>query len=284
MSFLDHVRRCNAYELSGFVPFRVGEVKLGWIRRGLSLELRRFGSRFHVFEDLVHLDPSLRTPDARTEAMADTVAVLAADGLIPPPRDELYPAIERPGAEAQFEIDRAACTSFGIANRGFHLNGLVGAGGDTRMWVARRALNKTTAPGALDNMVAGGHPAGLSARENLIKECAEEAGIPEDLAITAVPASMISYTMEVEDGLRRHAFWSYDLHVPEGFTPVAVDGEVDSFELMEPDHVAAIVETSEQFKYNCNLVVIDWLMRSGRIDPEHTDYLALSIGLHRPWP
>lgn len=284
MSFLDRIRHCNRYELSDFVPFHVGETKLGWIRRPLSLELRRFGARFHVFEDLVHLDPSLCTPATRTEAMADTVAVLAADGLIPAPRGELYPAIERPGTETIFEIDRAACTPFGIVNRGFHLNGLVGAGADTRMWVARRALDKTTAPGALDNMVAGGHPAGLSARENLIKECAEEAGIPEALAITAVPASMISYTMEVDVGLRRHAFWSYDLDVPEDFTPVAVDGEVDSFILMDPDAVAAIVETSERFKYNCNLVVIDWLMRSGRIDPEHPDYLRLSVGLHQPWP
>lgn len=284
MSFLGHIRRCNAYDLSDFVPFRVGETKVGWIRRPLSLELRRFGARFHVFEDLVHLDPSLRTLQARTEAMADTVAVLAADGLIPAPRGEMYPALEQLGAETQFEIDRAACTPFGIVNRGFHLNGLVGTGPDTRMWVARRALDKTTAPGALDNMVAGGHPSGLSAQRNMIKECAEEAGIPEGLACTAVPVSMISYTMEVGDGLRRHAFWCYDLQVPEGFTPVAVDGEVESFTLMDPKEVAAIVETSDRFKYNCNLVIIDWLMRSGRIDPEHPDYLALSIGLHQPWP
>ena len=55
MSFLDRIRHCNRYELSDFVPFHVGETKLGWIRRPLSLELRRFGARFHVFEDLVHL-------------------------------------------------------------------------------------------------------------------------------------------------------------------------------------------------------------------------------------
>jgi hypothetical protein len=90
--------------------------------------------------------------------------------------------------------------------------------------------------------------------------------------------------MEVPQGLRRHAFWSYDLQVPEDFTPVPVDGEVHEFRLMPVDEVARIVETSDEFKYNCNLVVIDWLMRTGRIDAEHPDFHALSVGLHQPWP
>lgn len=284
MTFLDHVRACNAYSLADFVPFRVGPARVGWIRRELSLELRRFGSHFHVFEDLVHLEPNLRTAADRTRAVADAVAALAEDGLIGRLRGEMYPVIERLGGEAVFDIDRSAAPYFGIVHRGFHLNGVVGDGAGTRMWIARRALTKTTYPGKLDNMVAGGHPAGLSARENLLKECAEEAGIPEALAARAVPVSMVSYTMESPEGLRRHAFWSYDLHVPADFTPVPVDGEVHDFTLMPAGEVARIVETSDEFKYNCNLVVIDWLMRTGRIDPEHPDFHALSVGLHQPWP
>lgn len=284
MAFLDHVRACNAYSLTDFVPFRVGPAKVGWMRRELSLELQRFGSLFHVFEDLVHLEPDLRTPEDRTKAVAEAVAVLAEDGLIGRLRGEMYPVIEGIGTEPLFEIDRGAVTEFGIVNRGFHLNGLVGEGAETRMWVARRALTKSTFPGRLDNMVAGGHPAGLSARENLLKECAEEAGIPEALAARAVPASMVSYTMEVPAGLRRHAFWSYDLQVPDDFVPEPVDGEVHEFMLKPVGEVARTVETSDEFKYNCNLVIIDWLVRTGRLDPEHPDYHALSIGLHRPWP
>lgn len=284
MGFLDHVRACNGYSLADFVPFHVGPAKVGWIRRGFSLELQRFGSLFHVFEDLVHLNPDLRSPAARTEAVAESLAVLARDGLIGRLRGEAYPVIERLGVEPLFEIDRGAVTEFGVANRGFHLNGVVGTGADTRMWVARRALTKTTFPGKLDNMVAGGHPAGLSAHQNLLKECAEEAGLPEDLAARAVPVAMVSYTMEVPQGLRRHAFWSYDLQLPEDFTPVPVDGEVLDFRLLPAEEVAHIVGTSDAFKYNCNLVIIDWLMRTGRIDPEHPDFHALSVGLHQPWP
>lgn len=284
MAFLDHIRACNAYSLADFVPFRVGTARVGWIRRPFSLELMRFGTLFHVFEDLVHLDPDLRTPADRTRAVADALAALAEDGLVGRPRGERYPVIEHLGAEPVLEIDRGAVTQFGIVNRGFHLNGLVGGGDDTRMWIARRALTKTTFPGKLDNMVAGGHPAGLTARQNLLKECAEEAGIPEALAARARPVSMVSYTMEVPEGLRRHAFWSYDLDVPAEFVPEPVDGEVDSFALRPAGEVAGIVETTDEFKYNCNLVVIDWLMRTGRIDAEHPDFHAISVGLHQPWP
>ena len=283
MAFLDHVRFCNTHSMADFVPFHVGPARVGWIRRPLTLELMRFGPLFHVFEDLVHLNPDLRTAEARTDAVAGAIGDLVADGLIGRVRGERYAVVERPGGEALFEIDRGAVTHFGIGNLGFHLNGVVGHGADTRMWIARRALSKSTYPGHLDNMVAGGHPAGLTPRQNLLKECAEEAGIPENLAARAVPVSMISYTMEVPEGLRRHAFWSYDLQVPADFVPEPVDGEVDSFTLMPIDAVARIVETSDAFKYNCSLVVIDWLMRSGRIDPAHPDFYALSVGLHQPW-
>jgi hypothetical protein len=44
------------------------------------------------------------------------------------------------------------------------------------------------------------------------------------------------------------------------------------------------VEGPEGFKYNCNLVVIDWLIRTGRIDPDHPDYLELCTGLHAVFP
>ena len=42
-------------------------------------------------------------------------------------------------------------------------------------------------PGMLDNMVAGGQPAGLSLMENVVKEAGEEAGIPCAVAGTARP-------------------------------------------------------------------------------------------------
>ena len=60
------------------------------------------------------------------------------------------------------------------------------------MWVARRAGGARSHPGKLDNMVAGGRDAGRTYAEVPAKECGEEAGIPEELALTAVSVGVVS--------------------------------------------------------------------------------------------
>jgi hypothetical protein len=45
------------------------------------------------------------------------------------------------------------------------------------------------------------------------------------------------------------------------------------------DKVASLVRETVAFKMNCDLVIIDFLMRHGYITPEHPDYLALGTGL-----
>ena len=61
------------------------------------------------------------------------------------------------------------------------------------IWVPRRAYDKPTFPGELDNTVAGGQPAHIGIFENLIKECAEEASIPRALAEQAKAVGVVAY-------------------------------------------------------------------------------------------
>ena len=63
--------------------------------------------------------------------------------------------------------------------------------------------------------------------------------------------------------------------------PHNTDGEIESFHLMPIDEVARIVAETQDFKFNCNLVVIDFLVRHGILDPSQPDYLAIVRGLHR---
>ena len=42
-----------------------------------------------------------------------------------------------------------------------------------------------------------------------------------------------------------------------------------------------IVDNGDDFKFNCHLVIIDFLIRHGLIGPDHPDYLDLISGLHR---
>jgi hypothetical protein len=42
-----------------------------------------------------------------------------------------------------------------------------------------------------------------------------------------------------------------------------------------------ILRESEDFKPNCNLVIIDFLIRHGLLDPDQTGYAELVSSLHR---
>ena len=151
------------------------------------------------------------------------------------------------------------------------------------MWVAKRSATRGTFPGQLDNIVAGGQPSNLTVAKNVIKECNEEASIPKNLAQKARPTGFISYLMEAEGNLRRHVMYVYDLVIPLDFTPKPNDGEVDTFSLMQIEKVIKIVSGSpDRFKFNCNLVIIDFLIRHGLIQNEEPDYFKIVNGLRSP--
>jgi len=129
--------------------------------------------------------------------------------------------------------------------------------------------------------VAGGLPLGIGLRENLIKECAEEAAIPRALAEQAIPVGAISYVQESPEGLKPDTQFLYDLEVPADFTPRNTDGEIESFALWPVEAVMEAVAETAAFKLNCTLVIIDFLVRHGLIPPDHPDYLDIVRGLHR---
>jgi isopentenyldiphosphate isomerase len=281
VSFLDRIREANTHDLSGFLPFRVDTLPLGWVRPAFADKLAAFPDVFAVADDHVAFAPGLDSPAARTEAVGRTVAALAGDGVLPRLRGEPYRVGAAFTAPRAFLIDRAAVIAFGIRAYGLHVNGFVRDDGGLKMWIGRRSPDKPTYPGMLDNMVAGGQPAGLSLATNLVKEAAEEADIPEALARTAKPVGAISYCQEVTEGLKPDVQYCYDLEVPAEFVPRNTDGEIAEFYLWPIERVAECVRDTTDFKFNCNLVVIDFLIRHGLIPPDHPDYLDLVQGLRQ---
>ena len=180
-------------------------------------------------------------------------------------RNEAFDVRARPWGPVLARIDRGALPSFGIQAAGVHVNGLVRRRDGLHLWVARRAMDKHLDPGKLDNIVAGGVPAGLGLMETLIKEAAEEAAIPPELAAAAVQVGEIEYAMERPEGLRRDILYCYDLSLPEDFVPAATDGEVEAFELWPISRVVETVRETDDFKFNVNLVLIDLFLRLGLI-------------------
>ena len=62
-------------------------------------------------------------------------------------------------------------------------------------------------------------------------------------------------------GLKPDVLFVFDILLPEDFVPQPLDGEVESFTLMTIDKVASIVADTTEFKSNCNIVIIDFLIR-----------------------
>ena len=215
------------------------------------------------------------------------MASLRDAGIITGWRNELYPVQTSFYDPPSLLLERAASPFFGIKAYGIHLNGYVRRpNGEFLLWVARRSATKPTWPGKLDHIVAGGQPYGLSLRENVIKECQEEAGIPAELASKAVPVGAVSYTSLQSAGLKRDVLFCYDLELPEGFQPVPEDGEVEEFFLLPLDDVAKIISEGtwdendrNAYKDNCNLVVLDFLIRHGVLVPDTPGYLKILNGL-----
>ncbi|EKE68896.1 DUF4743 domain-containing protein [Oceanibaculum indicum] len=294
MSFLDHVQRVNRHDLSGFRRFLIGEAHAGYLRHAMAERLKAQADIFQVDASTVRLSPALTDPEARTEAVDRAVRQLVEEGAVAKIRFEQYPVLERPGGPILMRINRAAAAHFGIISFGVHLNGYVRKPDGIHLWIGRRARDKSVAPGKLDNMVAGGMGDGYGPFETLVKECGEEAGLPEALAARAHPVGAITYMMEVgadtahgaaadigQDGLRRDVLYCFDLELPADFIPVCQDGEIEEFQLLPIAEVARIVDTSDDFKFNCNLVIIDFLIRHGLLGPDRPDYLDLVSGLHR---
>ena len=67
--------------------------------------------------------------------------------------------------------------------------------------------------------------------------------------------------------------------MPADFEPVNTDGEVEAFYLWPIDKVLETVRETDEFKFNCAIVVIDFLIRHGILTPEDRDYDLLQHAL-----
>jgi len=252
-SLLRHVEAVQNVTLPGDrLPFRLGEEHVGWVpRSGVDVLLaQRFGCT--LAEGAVTL-PWAEDLPALARALANAGALAW--------RGEAFDVCAEFDGKVLATIDRGALPWFGIRAEGVHVNGIVRHTDGLHLWIARRAADRLLDPGKLDHVFAGGISAGMDAEDTLIKEGAEEAGLPREIVDRAVYAGSLRYTTLRPEGLRRDRIHCYDLVLPEGLTPIASDGEVAAFELWHIDRVIQTLRETERFKFNVALVLIDFLLR-----------------------
>jgi 8-oxo-dGTP pyrophosphatase MutT (NUDIX family) len=279
MGYLRHLQTCNFYRKDNFIPFMVNGLQVGEVKYVFARQLPGISETFIHNSDALYWDPQLTDFDVLNQAMAELVEILLAAGLLHYRHDELYPVTTGNREQPLFLMDRALVPYFGVRAFGQHLNGYIRRDREIYMWIARRSMQKRNEPGKLDNLVAGGLPWNLGLEENLAKECWEEAGISAELAAQAKPAGFVSYRCEIKHGLKPDTMYCYDLELPEDFTPRCTDGEVEEFQLWPAEHVAQLVHDTDEIKHNCNLVIIDFLIRHGYITETHPEYPELIAGL-----
>lgn len=229
-------------------------------------------------QDALTLQVQPDSYDTRTDALAQAAAILSAYHQTPL-HGEIYPLIGRWGDEILAHIDRAAIPWFGVKGCGVHVNGIVRKADGLYFWIGQRSSSCNIDPGKLDLMIGGGLPLGLTIQDNVCKEGWEEAGLPPDLARTARHVSTLSYKLDLMGGLRNDTLFVHDIELPESFEPRNTDGEVSRFRLMPAREVAEIIRTTDRFKFNCNLVLIDRLLAHNVIAPDDAEYEAMMSAL-----
>lgn len=170
--------------------------------------------------------------DARSDVMNRIAHDLYREGHITGWRDEAYACWgwrddmwPYAGPEL-FRLERAAFRYFGLRSHAAHVHGFTP---DGRMWCGRRALNKATDPGLLDNLAAGGLPADEQPLACALREVWEEAGlvhVPSDFS----PHPQVVLTERpVVEGWHSERIFVYSLLLAHGQQPSNRDGEVSEF-------------------------------------------------------
>lgn len=212
-------------------------------------------------------------------------------------RDERY-AVWSPSHEPYVLVERSMAGPLGIITYGVHINGYFfdDSTKEIRFWIPRRSATKPTWPYILDNMVAGGigYPCGIY--ETVLKESMEEANLEKEVIEKGISSGgVVSYLFYQGNPANDHfnnqksyivgeVEHVYDMKLDHTVIPKPNDGEVDSFNVMSLPEVMEALQNGE-FKPNCALVMIDFLVRHGYITTNNEPrYLELSNKMHRTLP
>jgi 8-oxo-dGTP pyrophosphatase MutT (NUDIX family) len=265
------------------VPFRIGAALAGSVARQHLHALAAWPGVLTLDVHGVTLGAAAAERDA---VLAAINHALRLQGLVRGWRDESVsiPSLDEPGLVLA-RTERAAARFWGTLTLGTHATGWVAdrSGRPGRLWIARRAFDKATDPGMLDNLVGGGVPAGQTPWQALLREGWEEAGLTPAQMAQARPGRVLRLQRDIEEGLQLEDVHSHDLQLPPGLVPCNQDGEVAGFECLPVDEALALAAGAEM-TVDASLVTLDFALRHGLLrDPAlHAALVAALDALAAP--
>lgn len=279
---------------SNYYQFRIaglGDINLGYVTASVA-EAFPVGGIWKLNKEKKYLTLDVANADlARRNALVaeslDTLRKAKTFKVLEGWRDELYP-VYGPGRTLVLSLERSAASLLGILTYGVHLTGYTKSSEGMKIWVPRRSDTKQTYPSMMDNTVAGGLGTGEKPFDCLVRECAEEASLPEEIARKAKACGTLTY-FHMRDAmaggetglLQPECQYIYDLELPEGVIPAPSDNESQDFRLLGVDEVRAAMAEG-RFKPNCALVVLEFLVRHGFVTAEEEpNYIEIIARCHR---
>ena len=106
MSYFDHVRRLNARDLAGYLPFMIDGDRLGFVTPSRAAILARYLDIFAVQAGQIGFASDLISAEQRTVAMASIAADLAVSGAFFKIKGEQYAVKNSWHERARLQIDR----------------------------------------------------------------------------------------------------------------------------------------------------------------------------------
>ncbi|OTA02727.1 thiamine pyrophosphokinase [Trichoderma parareesei] len=280
-----------------------GQYPIGFVRDWVIDELSktpqdiRGDMRLNTADRTVKLFYTPKTEQERTRVVTGLTAYWREKGIFKSLkgwRNELWPVYDRKGGLV-FSVERAAMGLFGTTRYGVHMVAYVEhptAPYGIKIWVPKRAANKSTFPGMLDNTVAGGLMTGEDPFECILREADEEASLPDALVrgsaewVGNVTYIYITEAEHVgEDGyIYPECQWVYDLKLPADVVPQPKDGEVEEFRLCDVDEIKRDLRAGK-YKPNCALVLINFFIRRGILtEANESELAAIQARMHRELP
>lgn len=229
----------------GLTPLRAAGAAVGWLSDDWRDRALAPPSPFVAGPDGLTLAAADAGFDVASAALARWARALQADGRITGWRDERC-VVHDDAGRSLFEVERALLRPLGLRLRSALATVWTRRAAGPVIWVARRADTKPVDPGRLDALVGGGITGPDDAWATLLRECGEEAGLPESIARRARPAGRLDLCHPaVDDGLMvLHREWVtlYELELPADLVPRNTDGEHDAIVAMTPAEAIASID------------------------------------------
>lgn len=228
----------------GWVPWRSAARHLGHLPAARAQRLCEQLDFCQWSDGGLLWDVDALAPDARSALLQAWLVTCRDGGTLTGWRNERfsYWHTDYEDADAHqppfLSVERAGFRFLGMLSHAVHINGFLD---DGRVWCGRRAPDKATDPGLLDNLAAGGLPTGEPVLGCAVRELWEEAGL------TVLPAQLhaagrIRISRATPTGWHDELLHVLNLRLPPHSVPNNQDGEVAGFRCLQPADLLAQVQ------------------------------------------